>query len=257
MISLKSFVCLFESLNWKLTRLQRNVKGTSKFSISGILGADSVTLIDLTVSDEGGSKPGPNYVPGDHRQRNATAKRANYVVCRSPKGFRRPFNVVTRSFLKYRLRVSVTTHVSRASWRSSSSSPAGNAMVGATEETENSGFLLIVNQSIAAGSSESIGVIANRTRCRIATSLYSSIAFNALASSNKLLPAARIVNSGSSVSRSPESGGGRGRRKKLGAELLAAATRAEVVRAGLSREVRESERAVSSRAAAVAGVQQL
>jgi hypothetical protein len=25
--------------------------------------------------------------------------------CRSPKGFRRPFNVATRSFLKYRLRV--------------------------------------------------------------------------------------------------------------------------------------------------------
>ncbi len=72
-----------------------------------------------------------------------------------------------------------------------------------------------------------------------------------------LLPAARRVNSGSSVSESPESGGGRGREKKLGAALLAAAARAEVVRAGLSQEVRESERPVSSRAAAVAGVQQL
>ncbi len=34
-----------------------------------------------TDSDGGDSKPGPtrNYVPGDHRQQNATAKRANYV----------------------------------------------------------------------------------------------------------------------------------------------------------------------------------
>ncbi len=30
---------------------------------------------------------------------------SNSLGCRSPKGFRRPFNVVTRSFLKYRLRV--------------------------------------------------------------------------------------------------------------------------------------------------------
>jgi hypothetical protein len=28
-----------------------------------------------------------------------------FAGCRSPKGFRRPFNVVTRSFLKYRLLV--------------------------------------------------------------------------------------------------------------------------------------------------------
>ncbi len=53
--------------------------------------------------------------------------------------------------------------------------PSWDAMVGATEETEK--FLQIVNQSVAAGSSESFGIIANRTRCkcRIATSesLYS------------------------------------------------------------------------------------
>jgi hypothetical protein len=101
------------------------------------------------------------------------------------------------------------------------------------------------------------GVIANCTRCRITTSLYSSIAFNALASSNKLLPAARRVNSGGSVSRSPESGGGRGRGKKSGAALMAAATRVEVVWAGLSQVVRESKLAKSSRAAAVARAQQL
>jgi hypothetical protein len=136
--------------------------------------------------------------------------------------------------------------------------PSWDAMGGATEETEvTDKFLQIVNQSVAAGSSESFGVIANRTRCKIATSLYSSIAFNALASSNKLLPAARRVKSGSPVSGSPESGGGRGRGMKSGATLLAVATRVEAVRAVLSQEVRQAEKAASSRAAAAAGAQQL
>ncbi len=55
----------------KTATLQHNSKR------QGDLG--SVALIDLTVSDGGGCNPGPNYVPGDHRQRNATAKRANYL----------------------------------------------------------------------------------------------------------------------------------------------------------------------------------
>jgi hypothetical protein len=117
----------------------------------------------LKVSDGGGSKPGPNYVPGDHRQRNAKAKRANYVGD----------NARFTGILEEQLIV------------------PRDAMGGATEETDK--FLQILNQSVAAGSSESFGVIANRTRCRIATSLFSSIAFNALASSNKLLPC-RYVN---------------------------------------------------------------
>ncbi len=56
-----------------------------------------------------------------------------------------------------------------------------------------------------------------------------------------------------------ESGGGRGRGKKPGAALLAAAARVVAVRAGLSQAVREAERAESSRgrAAAVAVAQQL
>ncbi len=143
--------------------------------------------------------------------------------------------------------------------------PSWDATGGATEETARDKFLQIVNQSIAAGSSESFGVIANRTRCRIATSLYSSIAFNALTSSNKLLPAVRRANSGNSFSKSPKSSGGRGRGKRSGAEFLAAAARAEEVRAGLSQSVRaglsqsvrEAELAEISRAAAVAVAQQL
>ncbi len=35
--------------------------------------------------------------------------REGIAGCRSPKSFRRPFNVVTRSFLKYRLRVCAIT----------------------------------------------------------------------------------------------------------------------------------------------------
>jgi hypothetical protein len=212
----------------KTETVQQNSKRQGDLGISGVLGADSVALIDLTVSDGGGSKPGPNYVPGDHRQQNATAKRANYVGD----------NARFTGILEKQLIV-----------------PSWDAMGGATEETDK--FLQIVNQSVAAGSSESFGVIANRTRCRIATSLYSSIAFNALASCNKLLPAARRAISGGSASRSPESGGGRGRGTKSGAAFLAAAARAEVVRAGLSQGLRRAEQAASSRAAAVAGAQQL
>jgi hypothetical protein len=55
------------------------------------------------------------------------------------------------------------------------------------------------------------------------------------------------------VSRSPESSGGRGREKRSGAAFLAAAVKAEEVRAGLSQAVREAELSDSSRAAAVAG----
>ncbi len=49
----------------------------------------------------------------------------------------------------------------------------------------------------------------------------------------------------------------RGRGKKSGAALLAVAARVEVIRAGLSQEVRQAVQAASSRAAAVAGAQQL
>ncbi len=44
---------------------------------------------------------------------------------------------------------------------------------------------------------------------------------------------------------------------KSGAAFLAAAARAEVVRAGLSQGLRRAEQAASSRTAAVAGAQQL
>ncbi len=63
----------------KTEMVQQNSKRQGDLGISGVLGADSVALIGLTVSDGGGSKPGPNYVPGDHCQRNATTKCANYV----------------------------------------------------------------------------------------------------------------------------------------------------------------------------------
>ncbi len=66
-------------LGSKKETVQQNSKRQGDLGINGVLGAGSVALIDLTVSDGGGSKPGPDYVPGAHRQRNATAKRANYV----------------------------------------------------------------------------------------------------------------------------------------------------------------------------------
>jgi hypothetical protein len=159
----------------------QNSKRQGDLGITGVLGSDSSALIDLTVSDGGGSKPGAGYKPGVHRQQNADAKRANYV------GANARFTGIQEKQLIV---------------------PSWDAMGGATKETEK--FLQIVNQSIAAGSSESFGVIANRTRCRIAISLYSSIAFNALASSNKLLPAARRVIAGSPVSGSQSQGSGGG-----------------------------------------------
>jgi hypothetical protein len=61
-------------------------------------------------------------VPGDHRQRNATAKRANYVSD----------NARFTGILEKQLIV-----------------PSWDAMGGATEETDK--FLQIVNQSVAAG----------------------------------------------------------------------------------------------------------
>jgi hypothetical protein len=63
----------------KTETVQQNSKRQGDLGISGVLDADSIAQIVLTVSDGGGSKPGPNYVPGDHRQQNATAKRANYI----------------------------------------------------------------------------------------------------------------------------------------------------------------------------------
>jgi hypothetical protein len=201
----------------------QNSKRQGDLGITGVLGSDSSALIDLTVSDGGGSKPGAGYKPGVHRQQNADAKRANYV------GANARFTGIQEKQLIV---------------------PSWDAMGGATMETEK--FLQIVNQSIAAGSSESFGVIANRTRCRIAISLYSSIAFNALASSNKLLPAARRVVAGSPVSGSQGSGGGSSRGKGRGAEVMAAAVKAAVVRDRLSQSVRLAESDMA-RAAAAAG----
>ena len=113
----------------------QNSKRQGDIGITGVLGTDSVVLIDLTVSDGGGSKPGAGYVPGTHRQQNANDKRANYV------GDNARFTGIQEKQLII---------------------PSWDAMGGATEETEE--FLQIVNQSIAAGSSEPYSVIANRTR---------------------------------------------------------------------------------------------
>ncbi len=51
----------------KTETVQQNSKRQGVLGIIGVLGADSVALIDFTVSDGSGSKPGPNYVPGAHR----------------------------------------------------------------------------------------------------------------------------------------------------------------------------------------------
>jgi hypothetical protein len=188
----------------KVETAQQNTKRQGDIGITGVLGTDSVVLIDLTISDGGGSKPGPGYQPGVHRQQNADAKRANYV------GDNARFTGIQGKQLIV---------------------PSWDAMGGATEETEK--FLQIVNQSIAAGSSESFAVIANRTRCRIAIALYNSIAFNALASRNLLLPAARRAAPGRPAGNSQRQAQGMG-----GAALLATAARVGQVRDALSQIVR-------------------
>ena len=114
-------------------------------------------------------------------------------------------------------------------------------MGGATEETEE--FLQIINRSIAAGSSESYSVIANRTRCRIAISLvYNSIAFNALSSKNKLLPASRrTAISIKSPNKSPVAASGLvsgAGQQSSGAALLSLAIAVKNVRGQLSQLVR-------------------
>ena len=185
----------------------QNSKRQGDIGITGVLGTDSVVLIDLTVSDGGGSKPGAGYVPGTHRQQNANDKRANYV------GDNARFTGIQEKQLII---------------------PSWDAMGGATEETEE--FLQIVNQSIAAGSSEPYSVIANRTRCRIAISLYNSIAFNALSSRNKLLPASRrTAISIKSPNKSPAAVSGQ---QSSGAALLSLAIAVGTVRGQLSQSVR-------------------
>ena len=201
----------------KTESVAQNSRRQGDLGITGVLGTDSIALIDITVSDGGGSKPGPGYQPGIHRQQNAVTKRANYV------GANARFTGIQEKQLIV---------------------PSWDAMGGETEETEK--FLQIVNQSIAAGSSESFGVIVNRTRCRIATALYNSIAFNSLASRGRLLPAARRAGgSGSAGSRSSAASAGHAQGGSSGAAVLAASARAEVVRTALSQEVRRLEAAES------------
>ena len=63
----------------KTESVAQNSRRQGDLGITGVLGTDSIALIDITVSDGGGSKPGPSYQPGIHRQQNAVTQRANYV----------------------------------------------------------------------------------------------------------------------------------------------------------------------------------
>ncbi len=107
----------------KTETVLQNSKCQGDFGITDVLGAESVALIELTVSDGGGSnlKPGESYLPGAHLQRNAAlaAKRDNYVGDK------------LTGILEKQLIV--------LSW---------DVMGGTTEETYK--FLQIANQSIAA-----------------------------------------------------------------------------------------------------------
>ncbi len=80
-------VCARERVVGSTTEtVQQNSKRKGDIGITGVLGADTIVLIDFTVSDGGGSKPGATYLPDAHRQRNADAKRDNYVGLESTVG---------------------------------------------------------------------------------------------------------------------------------------------------------------------------
>ena len=146
--------------------VEQNKRRQGDIGIIGVLGADQIQLIDITVSDGGGSKPTLPYVPGVLCEKRAALKHDIYHGDNGRfVGIRKGQFVV----------------------------PSFDQMGGCTEETKD-WILHVINAIAVAEPATHRSVIARRVWGTVVTALMRSVAANALEFRNgKLLPPSRKV----------------------------------------------------------------